>query len=591
MTSALRALCATWLLAACTLAADDPRFPVAARLVVDGVAHDGVVHEDHLEPRDDVAGRRVDGAMSAMTSADGAVIADLFVFRHEGGGLEILVANGRLSRYVGHVDGRLLVGSGRSLLDDARVSLHDGAAHVVRAGDVGWRPMPGFAAWYARHGPERTSILGALTSLPAPSDDVPVTSQQGSPRNIVGIWTHGAALALLDPDGQPHARTRRWAHAWIDQQFRRSLHYYDDDGAPYRAADHPNSILGTQGLCNLYGRTDTLGRPRNGSDNKWTAFDHQHLEAHRALVVFALTGSELARRIAEATLEGAIAYPGVAAPATSPFNGNTRALGWTARELALAIAVFGAERPQYLEAARHVVGSFARTMGSVDGWPWLTMPPPRCDHICPDVADYVAYMREKGWSPPSFSDRGAARAWLLDKAEADGRGRWDYTNEIDDRFKMVIVWQTSVAVAGLADLVDVLDDLGDGGDASTPAAPAALRPTRALGPWDDASRAELREVLDHGLDCLLGPGRAGATFFHGAYAPRVRRTKPPASPYHGTSAWIVDALCRAARTSAAHGAACADLARTGYTRSDQAAPDEIGLSVYWEAAGRFGLRD
>lgn len=603
MSDALRTVVALAALAAASFGADDARFPLGARLVVRGTSYDAVVREGALEPRTDVAGRTVDGAMAAMTSADGEAIADLFVFRHDDGGVELLVANGRLSRHVGFVAGRLLVGAGRDVIADVDIALHDGAAHVIRVGDVGWRPMTGFVDWYLRHGPPVASIRGALVALAPPAPDVPKTSQQGSPRNVVGIWPHGAALAALSPSNGTHDRLRGWAHDWIDQQYRRSLHYYYDDGRLFRAAEHPDTIVGEQGIGELYGRRDTHGRPTNGSDNRWTAFDHQHLEAHRALVVFALTGSELARRVAEATLEGALGYPGVDAPKASPFNGNTRALGWTARQLALAIAVFGADRPQYLVGARHVVESFALTLGEVDGWPWLTMPPPRCDHICPEVADYVAFAREKGWDPPRFESRDAARGWLLDKAEADGLGRWTYTSELDERFEMVVVWQTAVAVAGLADLLDVVVDLTVhaeeyaeqvGARDDLAPAPAALRPhdVADLAPWDDPSaRDELSAVLDHGLACLLGPGRDGATYFHGDYAPRVKRTKPPASPYHGTSAWIVDALCRAARTSPRHAATCAELARIGYTQSEQAALDEHGLDVYWEALGRFGVRE
>lgn len=605
MKAILRALLGALIVAACATAErpvdDDPRFPIAARLIVDEVAHDGVIHAADLERHVDVAGRVVESSLVEMTSPDGAVIADLFVFRHlrEGvphGGIEVLVANGRLSRHVGLVQGRLLVGGAGAVLEDTNVSLHDGAAHVVRVGQPGFAPMPGFPEWYLRNGPPIDAIESTLIALREPPADVPTTGQQGSPRNVVGIWPHGVGLTALSTATTAHAKQRRWALAWIDQQFRRSLHYYDDDGRIFRAADHPDAIISGQGIAKLYGRTETYGRPARGSANPWSSFDHQHLEVHRALTVFALTGSELARRIAECTLEGALCYPGVSSPTEAPFNGNTRALGWTARELSFAIALFGADRPQYLDGARNVVGSFALTMGEKDGWPWLTMPPPRCDHICPEIADYEAYAHERGWVTPPFADRDEARAWLQQKAVDDGQRRWEYVNELDESFRMVVVWQTSVAVGGLAELTDVLSDLQAAASSKlvdeTPA-PAALRngTSAALERWNSSAREQLAEVLDHGIRCVVDRGSQGAVYLNGDYAPFVKRIAPPASTYHGTTAWNVDALCRAARTSPAYATICRDLARKGYGQSSQASPDEIGISVYWEAAGLFGVRE
>ena len=106
--------------------------------------------------------------------------------------------------------------------------------------------MAGFREWYLRHGPPTTAIQGALQALTRPLPDVPVTGQQGSPRNVVGIWPHGVALAALNPESPVHAQQRRWAHDWINQQFRRSLHYYDDDGRIFRAEEHPNAIIGVR---------------------------------------------------------------------------------------------------------------------------------------------------------------------------------------------------------------------------------------------------------------------------------------------------------------------------------------------------------
>jgi len=338
-------------------------------------------------------------AFRPLVADGGASAADVLVFGYwspaAGVVLEVLVANGRVDLYRGRLDGQLTVTAvGQLLAAGQPVTIYDGGAVLLRTGQLGYHPTADFPAWYIRAGPPAPwpdQLLAALRALPPLAADIPNTGAQGSPlggrlRVVVGAWDLGLALAALgelDPASADAARYAGWAHDWTDQQARRSVLYYGADGAPWRALEDPGAIISDQvtggGFCGLWSATELHGRPAAGAGNPWRSFDHQHLEVHRLLVTWQLTGSQAARVLAEAVLEAALSHPGVRMPKKQAFNGNQRAVGWPLRQYALAARCFGAARPQYGVAIANLFEDVALSMG-VGESPYPSLAPKKADH-------------------------------------------------------------------------------------------------------------------------------------------------------------------------------------------------------------------
>jgi len=339
-------------------------------------------------------------AFRPLVADGGASGADLLAFGYGGGAegpvLELLVANGSVPHFRGTVSGRLsAMAFGKVLANKVAVTLYDGGAVLLRYGALGYHPMPGFPAWYTRNGPPAPwspALTAALRAIPPPAPDIADTGAQGSPlggrlRVIVGAWDVGLALSALgevDPASADVGRLTSYAHAWTDQQARRSLLYYDAAGAPWRALQDPGAVIGDQvqgggGFCGLWSAKELHGRAPAGAGNPWRSFDHQHFEVHRLLVTWQLTGSQAARVLAEAALEAALSHPGVRAPKAQTFDGNARGIGWDLRGYALAAKCFGAARPQYRTAIANLFEDVALSCG-VAAYPYPTLAPKKADH-------------------------------------------------------------------------------------------------------------------------------------------------------------------------------------------------------------------
>lgn len=473
-------------------------------------------------------------AFVPLVADGGASGADLLAFGtwspSDGIALELLVANGRLGLYRGTVAGSLTATAlGTVVADELPVTIYDGGAVLLRAGQLGYHPVPGFPAWYLRNGPAGglpPQLLDALHNLPPPADDIPNTGAQGAPlggrlRVIIGAWDVGLGLAALgevDPASAAVARLAGFAHRWTDQQARRSLLYYDDAGRPWRALEDPGAIIGDQvknggGFCNLFSSKALHGRPAAGAGNPWRSFDHQHLEAHRLLATWQLTGSQAARVLGEAVLEAALSHPGVKTPKQQAFAGNQRAVGWNLKAFALGARCFGAARPQYRTAIENLFSDVALSAGN-EVWPYPSLAPAKADHA----------------------------------------------------FMPVCVWGTGIIAAGMADAREAL-----GGDAAE-------------------TYADWHEFV---VGCLMGPGRSGNGLFFGDYDPFSEARNPPPSWVNSTSSWAGEWLLSAAQWFPERAdelrAIAQDLHAQGLQSGLKYKPSEA-LGVYWRSTGAFGVK-